>query len=111
MVPVPAGPVRRRRRAVLLQAVGRSHPKSGRARARRAHPRRHAAHHHHRQEDPVKLTMPGDALAAATGWVSAVARPAKAYLPALAGIMLTAGPDGTVTVAGTDWQTTATARA
>jgi DNA polymerase-3 subunit beta len=60
----------------------------------------------------VKLTMPRDVLAAVTGWVAATARPAKNPLsPALAGIMLTAAADGTVTVAGTDWQTSAVARA
>jgi DNA polymerase-3 subunit beta len=60
----------------------------------------------------VKLTIPPGRLTAITGWVSATARPARNPLsPVLAGIMLTAAADGTVTVAGTDWQTTAVARA
>jgi DNA polymerase-3 subunit beta len=60
----------------------------------------------------VKLTMPPGRLTAVTGWVTATARPARNPLsPVLAGIMLTAAADGTVTAAGTDWQTSATARA
>ena len=60
----------------------------------------------------MKLTMPREVLAAVTGWVAATARPARNPLsPVLAGIMLTATADGSVTVTGTDWQTTATARA
>jgi DNA polymerase-3 subunit beta len=60
----------------------------------------------------VKLTMPRDVLGAVTGWVTATARPARnPASPVLAGIMLTAAADGTVTVAGTDWQTSAVARA
>jgi len=60
----------------------------------------------------VKLTMPRDVLAALTSWVTATARPARNPIsPALAGIMLTAAADGTVTVAGTDGQASAIARA
>jgi DNA polymerase III subunit beta len=60
----------------------------------------------------VKLTMAPGRLTAATGWVTATARPARnPQSPVLAGILLTATADGTVTVAGTDWQTSATARA
>lgn len=60
----------------------------------------------------MKLTMPRDVLAAVTGWVTATARPARnPASPVLAGIMLTAAADGTVTVAGTDYQTSAVASA
>ena len=60
----------------------------------------------------MKLTMAPGRLTAVTGWVTATARPAKnPPSPVLAGIMLTATADGTVTVAGTDRQTSATARA
>ena len=49
MVPRPARPVRRRRRPVLLQAVGRAHPEGRRARARRAHLGPDARHHDRRR--------------------------------------------------------------
>jgi DNA polymerase III subunit beta len=60
----------------------------------------------------MKLTAPQDVLAAVCGWVTATTRIAKTtpVTPALAGLHLTATDDGTLTVSGTDLDTSATAR-
>jgi DNA polymerase-3 subunit beta len=60
----------------------------------------------------VKLTMPRDVLAASTGWVTATARTGKtAHLPpVLAGLLLSAAEDGTLTIASYDYQTSALAQ-
>jgi DNA polymerase-3 subunit beta len=58
----------------------------------------------------MKLTAPQDVLAAACGWTAATARLAKTPpSPVLAGLLLTADHDGTLTVAGFDYEVAATA--
>lgn len=58
----------------------------------------------------MKLTMPRDALASAAAWATATARAGnRPAAPALAGLLLTADEDGTVTAAGYDYEVSATA--
>lgn len=60
----------------------------------------------------MKAAIPQDVLAAVTSWATATARIGKApAAPVLAGLMLTATADGTLTVAGFDYETSATATA
>lgn len=60
----------------------------------------------------MKLTTTQGALAPATGWVAATSRPGTNApgSPALAGLLITASEDGTVTVTGTGPDVTATTR-
>jgi DNA polymerase-3 subunit beta len=60
----------------------------------------------------MKLTVPHDELASVAGWVTAMARLSKlppGAPPVLAGMLLTAGDDGTVTAAGFDGDASAIA--
>ena len=60
----------------------------------------------------MKLTVPHDELASVAGWVTAMARLSKlppGAPPVLAGMLLTADGDGTVTAAGFDGDASATA--
>ena len=60
----------------------------------------------------MKATIPQEVLAAATAWAAATARIGRApVVPVLAGLLLTASADGTLTVAAYDYQTSATATA
>lgn len=60
----------------------------------------------------MKLTVPNDGLASVAGWVTAMARLAKlppGAPPVMAGMLLTAADDGTVTAAGFDGDASAAA--
>jgi DNA polymerase-3 subunit beta len=60
----------------------------------------------------MKLTTRRELLSAVTGWVTATARPGRTPggPPVLAGLLLTASEDGSLTVAGYDYQVSALAR-
>jgi DNA polymerase-3 subunit beta len=58
----------------------------------------------------MKLTVPAGELAAAAGWATAAAVPDRPTSPVLAGLLLDAGPDGTLTITGYDYETSAVAR-
>ena len=59
----------------------------------------------------MKLTAPQNVLAAVCGWVTATARLGKPQVsPVLAGLLLAAEPDGTLTVTGYDHEVSAVAR-
>ena len=57
----------------------------------------------------MKFTITRDHLAAATGWVTSTARTGRGALPSpiLAGLLVDAGADGTLTVAGYDYEVSA----
>src|SRR5260370_6547051 len=57
----------------------------------------------------MKLTIPAHELAAAAGWVTAAAVPDRPTSPVLAGLLLDAA-DGTLTLTGYDYETSAVAR-
>lgn len=57
----------------------------------------------------MKLTIPAEELAAAANWVTAAAVPDRPTSPALAGLLLDAA-DGTLTLTGYDYETSAVAR-
>jgi DNA polymerase III subunit beta len=60
----------------------------------------------------MKAVIPQDVLAAVTAWATATARVGRAPVtPVLAGLMLTASADGTLTAAAYDYQVSATATA
>src|SRR5512146_1267760 len=116
MVPRPARPLPVRRHPVLLQAVGRPHPQGRRAAARRAYLGPDARHHDHPQRHarrcPVKTVIPQEVLAAVTAWATSTARLGRAPVtPVLAGLLLNASADGTLTAAAYDYETSALATA
>jgi len=58
----------------------------------------------------MKLTIPADELAAAASWATAAAVPDRPTSPVLAGLLLDASADETLTLTGYDYETSAVAR-